>query len=197
VDASSITPSPQQLRALTHPTRLRMLGMLRIDGPATATTLAARLGLNTGATSYHLRQLAQHGFVVDDDSQGNGRDRWWKAAHRSTMTDLVAVEDRDARETTEAYLQSVVVVMTEWMQRAVEELPLMPPEWTDATTFSDWVVRLTPGQAKALVEAVTTTLSDWEPDEEDESAEEFVVQVSAFPYPGRVGGRAAAEGEPS
>ncbi len=68
---SSITPSPQQLKALTHPTRLRMLGLLRIDGPATATTLAQRLGLNTGATSYHLRQLAQHGFVVDDDSPGH------------------------------------------------------------------------------------------------------------------------------
>ena len=55
-----------------------MLGMLRIDGPATATSLAARLGINTGQTSYHLRQLAQHGFVVDDDERGNGRERWWK-----------------------------------------------------------------------------------------------------------------------
>jgi predicted ArsR family transcriptional regulator len=188
MDASSITPSPQQLKALTHPTRLRMLGMLRIDGPAPATTLAARLGLNTGATSYHLRQLAQHGFVVDDDSQGNGRDRWWKAAHRSTTTDSVAVEDPDARETTEAYLQSVAVVMTELLQRAIEELPLMPRAWTDATTFSDWVVKLSPGRAKALVEALATTLSDEEPEEDDENAEDFVIQLSAFPYPGRVGG---------
>jgi predicted ArsR family transcriptional regulator len=188
MDASSITPSPQQLRALTHPTRLRMLGMLRIDGPATATTLAARLGINTGATSYHLRQLAQHGFVVDDESQGNGRDRWWKAAHRSTMTDPGAVEDADAREATDAYLQSVAVVMTEQLQRAIEELPLMPADWTDATTFSDWVVKLTPRRAKALVEALATTLSDVEGDDDEETAEDFVVQLSAFPYPGRVGG---------
>lgn len=186
-DPGSITPTPQQLKALTHPTRLRMLGMLRIDGPATATTLAARLGLNTGATSYHLRQLAQHGFVVDDESQGNGRDRWWKAAHRSTMTDPGAVESQEARETTEAYLQSVAVVMTELLQRAIEELPLMPQEWTDASTFSDWVVRLTPRRAKALVEAVATTLSGTEADDE-EGAEDFVIQLSAFPYPGRVGG---------
>jgi predicted ArsR family transcriptional regulator len=190
MDASSITPSPQQLRALTHPTRLRMLGMLRIDGPATATSLAARLGLNTGATSYHLRQLAQHGFVVDDDSQGNGRDRWWKAAHRSTTTDTVATEDPEARETTEAYLQSVAVVMTEVLQRAIEELPLMPKEWTDATTFSDWVVRLTPARAKALVEALSATLTGTEPDEDEGTAEDFVIQLSAFPYPGRVGGTA-------
>ena len=90
MDLTSITPSPQQMKALTHPVRVRMLGMLRIDGPATATTLAARLGLNTGATSYHLRQLAQHGFVVEDAERGNARDRWWKAAHRMTSTDVAA-----------------------------------------------------------------------------------------------------------
>jgi predicted ArsR family transcriptional regulator len=188
MDASAITPTPQQLKALTHPTRLRMLGMLRIDGPATATTLAARLGINTGATSYHLRQLAQHGFVVDDDSQGNGRDRWWKAAHRSTQTEVGAIEDPDARETTEAYLQSVAVVMTELLQRAIEELPLVPHEWGEASTFSDWVVKLTPRRAKALVEALSTTLSEVDADEDEATAQDFVIQLSAFPYPGRVGG---------
>ena len=63
MDLTSITPSPSGLQALSHPVRLRMLGLLRTEGPATATTLAPQLGLNTGATSYHLRQLAQHGFV--------------------------------------------------------------------------------------------------------------------------------------
>ncbi len=81
MDNRSITPTPQQLRALTHPVRLRMLGILRTEGPATATVLAQRLGLNTGATSYHLRQLAQHGFIDDDAERGNGRERWWRAAH--------------------------------------------------------------------------------------------------------------------
>ena len=61
--ASSVTPDIAGLRALSHPVRLRMLGLLRTEGPATATTLAQRLDLNTGATSYHLRQLAQHGFI--------------------------------------------------------------------------------------------------------------------------------------
>ena len=188
MDTSSVTPSPQQLKALTHPTRLRMLGMLRLDGPATATTLAARLGLNTGATSYHLRQLAQHGFVVDDESQGNGRDRWWKAAHRSTSTEAGGIEDPEVRETTEAYLQSVAVVMTELLQRAIEELPLVPKEWGDASTFSDWVIKLTPRRAHALVDALVATLEDTEPEEGEDDAEHFVVQLSAYPYPGRVGG---------
>src|SRR4051812_34030637 len=76
-----------QLRALAHPMRNRMLGLLRFYGPATATMLAGRLGVNTGATSYHLRQLADAGLVVEDDTRGNARDRWWKSAHRGTHFD--------------------------------------------------------------------------------------------------------------
>ena len=60
---SSITPTAAGLRALSHPTRLKMLMLLRLGGPATATQLAQQLKLNTGATSYHLRQLAEHGFI--------------------------------------------------------------------------------------------------------------------------------------
>lgn len=190
MDQSTVTPSPQALKALTHPVRVRMLGMLRIDGPATATGLANRLGLNTGATSYHLRQLAQAGFVVDDQSRGNGRDRWWKAAHSSTTTDsVVGYHDPEAREVTEAYLQSVAVVMGELMQRAIEELPLVPEEWARASTFSDWVVTLTPARAKALVDALAGLMTTGEEDTEDtEGAEKFVIQLAAFPFPGRVGG---------
>ena len=40
-----INPGPEGLKALSHPGRLRMLGLLRTEGPATATTLATRLGL--------------------------------------------------------------------------------------------------------------------------------------------------------
>src|SRR3712207_3008308 len=112
-----------------------MLGLLRVDGPATATTLATRLGLNTGATSYHLRQLAQHGLIVDDESRGNGRERWWKAAHRATHTSSDVVRDAAGEETLDAYLQSVVVVMTQLLQQAIEERPVLPDEWRRASTF--------------------------------------------------------------
>jgi DNA-binding transcriptional ArsR family regulator len=188
MDLTSITPSPQQMKALTHPVRVRMLGMLRIDGPATATTLATRLGLNTGATSYHLRQLAQAGFVVDDPELGNARDRWWKAAHQSTTTDTAGPTDPEARDTLDAYLQSVVVVMTELLQRSVEEIPLLPEEWRDATTYSDWVVRLTPSRARALIEQLMASMHEIDEDDEDDAeAAPFVLQLHAFPYPGKVG----------
>ncbi|HET6706615.1 winged helix-turn-helix domain-containing protein, partial [Amycolatopsis sp.] len=52
---------PDALKAVTHPLRRRILGVLSA-GPATATKLAQALGENTGATSYHLRELARFGF---------------------------------------------------------------------------------------------------------------------------------------
>src|SRR6478735_6913375 len=174
------------MKALTHPVRVRILGMLRIDGPATATTLAARLGLNSGATSYHLRQLAQHGFVAEDTDRGNGRDRWWKAAHQSTTTDTAGPAEPEARDTLDAYLQSVVVVMTELLQRSVEELAVLPEEWREATTYSDWVVRLTPRRALAVIEQLMSAMHEID-EEDDEEAVPFVLQLSAFPYPGKAG----------
>ena len=183
-DITSITPEPQQLRALTHPVRLRMLGLLRAEGPATSTTLATRLGLNTGATSYHLRQLAQHGFIVDDAERGTGRERWWRAAHTSTRTELPPVGAADAEQQLDAYLQTVVTVYTEQLQRAMEERPLLPPEWRHASTFSDWRHRLTPARARALVEAMIAEMDEVGDDEGDDAVD-FVVQINAYPRPGR------------
>jgi hypothetical protein len=59
-----------------------------------ATQLAQqRLGLNSGATSYHLRQLAAAGFIEEDSEWGNARERWWKSRYRSTwFTDKVLVD---------------------------------------------------------------------------------------------------------
>src|SRR3954451_7046147 len=166
VDSSSITPTPQQLRALTHPVRLRILGILRTEGPTTATALAQRLGLNSGATSYHLRQLAQHGFNVDDEGRGTGRERWWQAAHASTRTDLEEYPGQADKEALDAYLQSVVVVYTQLMQAAVEERSTLSDEWRQASTLSDWRCRLNPEQARRLIDVVSETIEEFEQAEE-------------------------------
>ncbi len=195
---SSVTPTPHQLRALTHPVRLRMLGILRLDGPATATTLAERLRLNTGATSYHLRQLAQHGFVVDDEERGTGRERWWKAAHSSTHTTSPPPDDVEAADTMDAYLQVVATIYTEQLQRAMEERPLLPAPWRAASTFSDWNTRLTPERAKTLVDFLQAAIeaaddegSDVVGDPNDQDPDDdrlvFTIQLNAYPRPGQAG----------
>ena len=188
MELTSVSPDPSGLRALAHPTRLRMLGMLRSDGPATATTLAARLGLNTGQTSYHLRQLAQHGFVVDDLERGNGRDRWWKAAHQSTRTAGEPADPAD-REAFDAYIRSVAVIYAQNFQAAIDEGPLLPKAWRDASTYSDYHVRVTAQHAQELTTKMHEIFMELREDEDDDpDAAEFVFQFQAFPRPGRLGG---------
>jgi DNA-binding transcriptional ArsR family regulator len=143
------------LKALAHPLRNRIIKSLRLHGPATASQLAERLGVNSGATSYHLRQLAEAGMVVDDEERGNARDRWWKAAHERTYFDL-AQGDSDAAV---AYLSAVAAAYSETLHRAVEELPSLPAEWRDATTLSDYGLVLTAAEAKALLEELQTVVS--------------------------------------
>ena len=186
MELTSITPTPQMLRALAHPTRLKMLGMLRIDGPATATTLATRLGINTGQTSYHLRQLAQHGFVVDDEERGNGRERWWKAAHQSTITGDMPERPED-REALDAYMQTVAVIYTQQLQAAVEEGPWLPQRWREASTLSDYHVRVTATHARDLTDKMHQLFMDLREDADDDpDAVDFVFQFQAFPRPGHV-----------
>ena len=107
-DGSRIHLDARSLRGLAHPVRLKVLGRLREGGPSTATALAAELGESSGVTSYHLRQLAQYGFVVEDDTpRASRRERWWRAAHRTTVLETHVSDDVETTMLVDEYLRSV------------------------------------------------------------------------------------------
>ncbi|HKE51039.1 MAG TPA: helix-turn-helix domain-containing protein [Actinomycetes bacterium] len=141
----------RRLRGIAHPLRLRMLWALRERGPSTATRLAELLGESSGATSYHLRQLAAYGFVVEDTDRGTERERWWRAAKRGSSFDLPPAEDLEGRVLGEEYLHTVATLYSERMQRAISGISTAPPDWLDAATISDVVLRLTPDEARQLI----------------------------------------------
>ena len=53
----------QAMRALAHPTRVRMMHLLRAE-PLSASELARRLEIRFGSAQYHLRSLAQAGIAL-------------------------------------------------------------------------------------------------------------------------------------
>ncbi len=151
--ARDVVLDPRTLRGLAHPLRVRLLGELREGGPATATQLASRVAESSGATSYHLRQLAAYGFVVEVEGRGTARERWWRAAHRSTWfdPDLTDVGDRQAGAD---YLRAVAHRYAERLLRFVDALPDAPDalgaDWADAAEISDWLLDLTIDEAHDL-----------------------------------------------
>jgi DNA-binding transcriptional ArsR family regulator len=145
------------LRALAHPVRVQLLGLLRTDGPSTATLLARRLGQTSGTISYHLRQLGAAGFVEEDREAGNARERWWRPVHQSTSLDRELAEREPA--TALNYLRSVVAAYTVHTRRALDEFSSMPRAWQDVFEVSDWTLRLTPEEAGRLREELKTVIA--------------------------------------
>ncbi|MGC4848582.1 ArsR/SmtB family transcription factor [Micromonospora sp. DT15] len=141
----------RQVRVLAHPLRMRLLGSLRIDGPATATALAEKLGTNTGATSYHLRQLAEVGLVAEDPDRGAGRQRWWQAAHDMSHFEPTDFDDDpDARAAVQWIQADQVRLMGELAERWMAVEHTQSSAWRDAAGMGDMVLPLDPARLRAL-----------------------------------------------
>jgi DNA-binding transcriptional ArsR family regulator len=76
--ARQVTDS-RVLAAMAHPLRRRLLNLLRVDGPATASVLAERSGEAVGNVSHHLRVLAAAGLIEEaPELARDRRERWWR-----------------------------------------------------------------------------------------------------------------------
>lgn len=156
-DSDRVNLDARRLRALAHPVRIRLLGLLRTDGPSTATRLGDRTDLNTGATSYHLRQLADAGLIVDDPDHSGGRERWWKAAHRYSHFDHRTLAPGDA-PLGEAYLHVVAQAYGDRLRTAAATAATLPPDWQRAATMSDALLALTADEAAELQDELAALL---------------------------------------
>jgi DNA-binding transcriptional ArsR family regulator len=178
---------PRQMRALAHPLRLRLLGELRLEGPATATMLAERVDEGVSLVSYHLRQLATHGFVEESPELArDGRERWWRAAHQRTSWSNVefldAPERAAAAQALEAQLSRSHAEATEaWL----EEAPRWGRAWIDAADMSDWIVELTPEQLKTMRAELAAVIERYAQLDPSPDAERVEAIVHLFPMPRR------------
>ena len=137
------------VRTLAHPLRSRLLTALRERGSATATDLAAVLGTNSGATSYHLRKLAEVGLVADT-GDGDGRRRVWAPVEEGgpDLVDDAADEDT---ETAMGWLER------DWLRhfgdkfgRWLDLRDAWPARWRTSTGMNDYLLVVSAEQLDAL-----------------------------------------------
>ncbi|MFC9681852.1 ArsR/SmtB family transcription factor [Streptomyces sp. NPDC056948] len=169
------------LKALTHPLRIRLLGLLRQDGPATASELAARTGESSASASYHLRVLAKYAFIAEAEHR-DGRERRWRALH--TMTSW----SNEAMESSEAGRAFVSLAR----RRQLEHLELslarheadmaggrLGQEWVESSGISDLMPRLTAGSLAELWETIAGKLEELTARDADDPRAEPVVFLTA------------------
>jgi DNA-binding transcriptional ArsR family regulator len=63
-DVRQITDT-RVLAAMAHPLRRRLLSLLKLDGPSTASVLAQRTGQAVGNISHHLHTLAAADLIEE------------------------------------------------------------------------------------------------------------------------------------
>ena len=174
---------PSEMRALAHPLRLRLLGLLRTEGPATATNLADRLGVSAALASYHLRQLATHGFIEEaPELARDGKQRWWRAGHERTSWSTVEFLDTPERVAAEQALgREIVRAQAEHAMGWVTGAAAWPAEWVDAADMSDWGLELTSDELRELRGELHDVIERWVARPRRPGTERVVAVLQLYP----------------
>ena len=139
---------PRALRALAHPVRLALIGVLRREGALTATEAGERIGETATTCSFHLRQLARYG-LVEEAGGGRGRSRPWRAT--AAFTSWPSVTETEEQAAAAGALNRIVVERYfAHAMRWLEERSHEPVEWQAVTGFSDMILHATPDEIAEL-----------------------------------------------
>jgi DNA-binding transcriptional ArsR family regulator len=169
------------IRVLAHPLRSRLLSQLRLHGAANATALAERLGTNTGATSYHLRKLAEVNLVVET-AEGTGKQRFWAAAQdshswRNTRFDA----DPDSRAAAGWLRQQQLRYLVEGVEAWEQERDSWSEAWRDAASMSDAILEVSPDQLDELMKELYAVLLRYRDMAPGEGGQQVVVHLVGTP----------------
>ncbi|GAA1821889.1 helix-turn-helix domain-containing protein [Agromyces salentinus] len=151
------------MRALAHPLRLRILGLLRTGGPHSVGMLVQATGAASGSVSYHLGTLAKHGFVVPaPERERDGRERWWKSAHEMTvMRAEEFLDDPDRREASEAMRRTVLESYHRELLDALDAEMALDADWVAASDSSDGAAHLTIDEMRELTAELDAVHEKW------------------------------------
>ncbi|MDX3229204.1 winged helix-turn-helix domain-containing protein [Streptomyces sp. ME19-01-6] len=151
-----LNPLPEQTRDIgdelrKHEVRTALLDLLAEVGTVTATEAAARLGYSSGLCSFHLRQLARHGYIEEAPHHG-GRARPWRLRQRNLTAGAPAEE---------GFGDLARGLEDESWQRWLAQRDRAPAEWRHEEAFSA-VAYLTPEEMTRVADAIRRALAPYQ-----------------------------------
>ena len=160
---------------MSHPVRRRLLDALLIDGPSTASMLAARTGQAVGNVSHHLKVLAQASLIEEVPSLARDRrERWWKVSATSRRWSSAAFGEDPASEAVAEAAESLNLEhQVEKVRAWNAQRDSASPEWLNAAFSADVWLHLTPAELQQLSDELVGLLHRWRdrtPPAEDEQA---------------------------
>jgi DNA-binding transcriptional ArsR family regulator len=150
---------PVAMRALAHPTRIRLIEELTLRGPMTATQAAAYVGESPSSCSFHLRTLAKYGFV-EEAPGGTGRQRPWRAVSIGQRWHSGPGTDASTQAASDTLSTHVRRRDGELLAEHLEHSDELPEDWAEATIHSNFGSWMT---AEELAAMGADLLAMWQP----------------------------------
>lgn len=177
---------PLALRALAHPIRQELHGLVAREGSLTAADAARQLGISHALASHHLRQLAKYGFVEEAGST-DGRARPWRVTTTSYGVEPREPDARAAADVLQRYtLDRAARELAAWQERRAQEDPAL----ASLAGVTSGLLYLTPTELGEVLDqwrAIVVALADRRPighhEERPPDALPVAVTLAAVPLP--------------
>jgi len=180
VDESGNGSDAARFRALAHPLRLRILEVVRASGAVTATEVGRVVGESPANCSFHLRVLAEGGFIEAVPGADRRQHPWRASSTQVTIDPLVgsSAQRAAARDAVQILREGDRRLLSAWDNARADA----PARWQQAGFERSAQVRLTAGQLARLGElweAALEQASDSPPGAGD--PETVQLQMVGFP----------------
>ncbi len=148
---------------MAHPLRQRLMDVLKVYGPATASSIAGRTGQTVANVSHHLRVLHSSGLVEEaPELARDRRERWWRLVSTGLRwssgdfgDDPVAAVVAGAAESLN--LDHHANLVRAWFAAVDEDRA----HWVDAAFSTDKWLHLTPAELSDLSLEVIALAERW------------------------------------
>ncbi|GGX84296.1 ArsR/SmtB family transcription factor [Streptomyces minutiscleroticus] len=153
-----------RLKAFTNPLRMQLYRLLYAAGSATASQLAEQVDQAPSLVSYHLRKLAEHGFVAEASGRSaDGRERWWQVASEEGW----GFSGSDFADTPEgaaavgAVTRGILDTRVAQYRAYLDQTSAWGREWTDASFSSESLLDLTPDELAEMSRELEALTRRW------------------------------------
>jgi DNA-binding transcriptional ArsR family regulator len=187
-DVRTITDS-RVLAAMTHPLRRRLLSMLKVDGPSTASVLAERTDQGVGNISHHLRVLATAGLIEEvPELARDRREHWWRRVGPALQWSVTDFADDPAAEAVAMAAESLTFdFQLDTIRRWAAEQGEKQGQWPHGPFGASTWMRLTDDELVEVGQEILAVMRRWaDRDLPDDGQERGTVLVVAHGVPGEL-----------
>ncbi len=151
------------LAAMSHPLRRRLLDVLKVEGPATASMLAEQTGAAVGNISHHIRVLAACDLVEEaPELARDRREHWWRPVSAAIRWSSRDFENDPATEAVAMAAASLGLerqagLVRDWHSADADQRAA----WGEGPFSTDSWIRVTPDELVELSAEIIAVIRRW------------------------------------